>query len=158
LSDFDLTRLPEIRHWNESFDPPPGVDGFITARVSITQALVAMSLVFPDVIRIGDCIILKESFSQESFDHWMKELNYDTQAVERTMNHVHLWDYFDYGDEAEELGIESLASRMASGWASTAAARFSDRRYISEVTDEYGPTVVMHSEPLPDYQNGSKYE
>jgi hypothetical protein len=69
------------------------------------------------------------------------------------MNHVHLWDYFDYGDETEELGIESLASRMASGWASTATARFPDRRYISEVTDEYGPTVVMHSESLLDRHN-----
>ena len=147
MTDFDPMSVPEASAWNQSIEPPPGLEGFIVAEVSLAKALAVAGLIWPKFIRVDDCVILSTRYSDENFQRWSNELEHDGSAVERMLNHVHLWDFFDAESDTEEHGLEFLAEVVAAGWKMKAEAEFTDRDFMAEITDEYGPTIVLHSRP-----------
>ena len=145
MSDIRADELPEFRAWSESFEPPADTSAYIAQNVGITAATVLSELFFPQLTKVRDCVVLASRYEPSNFDEWWESTAGDRVAIERAINHVHLWDLFEASGEAEERALEVLARRVAQAWRCYAEATFADRGFEVTVTDEYGPTVVMNS-------------
>jgi hypothetical protein len=145
LIDIRADELPEFRAWSERFEPPADTSVYITQNIGITTAMVLSELFFPELTKVRDCILLLSHYEPSNFDKWWASTAGDRVAVERVINHVHLWDLFEPTDEPEKRALEVLSRRVAQAWRCYAEASFPDREFEVTVTDEYGPTVVMNS-------------
>jgi hypothetical protein len=147
LSEYDPMTLPAIAEWAAAFDPPMDLGGYIGNEVSIAQAVAVVSLIFPALTRVGDGVFLSDQYSEETHQQWATELGGDSSRIEEMLNHLHLWDFFTPTTDAEEQALAALADAMVIGWKARATAMFPDREFQVRVTDDYGPTVIMHSSP-----------
>lgn len=145
MSEFDPMTLQEADKWNQSFVPPPGLQGFIAERVSLAQTTAVVALVAPDLMLVRDCVVLRLRHSDEFFDEWWHKLNGDRQAIEKAVNHVHLWDFFDADSEKEEMALRYLVDQLAIGWRAKAERLFPARKFFVETGDDYGPTISLYS-------------
>jgi hypothetical protein len=143
VNDIRAEQLPAFRAWSERFDPPTDRLGYLTHEVSVTTATVVSELFFPELVEVRGCVLLADGYEPANFEAWWSRTGGDRTAIERTLNHLHLWDLFDPADEPEERALDVLARRIAEGWRRTAEAAFPDRAFEVIVTDDYGPTVVM---------------
>ncbi|WP_166852878.1 hypothetical protein [Isoptericola sp. BMS4] len=137
--------LPRFAEWRARFSPAPNADSYLAEHLDLTSAVLFARLMLPNFIVVRDCVLIEDKFDAARFDEWMATTGNDRIAVERVTNHLHLWDIFDPDGAVEESALIELAESIAESWRSRGRAMFPDREFHSEVTDEYGPTVVMHS-------------
>ena len=149
MSDFKPDDLPVFRSWSQQFDPPADVTAYLAKHLTVTAAVVFSELLFPRFIEVRGCVILASRYVRANFEDWWERTGGDRAAVECSLNHVHLWDLFDPADGPEGRALEVLAERMALSWHAQAQQDFPDRSFVADVTDEYGPTVVLRSQ-IPD--------
>jgi hypothetical protein len=87
-------------------------------------------------------------FDDVSYSRWLAETDGDIQAVERTLNHLHLWDVFDPKSGQEYAAVSALSWKIAGTWKLAARTTFPTREFFVEVSDEpedYGPTITLCS-------------
>lgn len=147
MTDFEVNDLPAYREWRAGFQSPPDALAFMAEHLSLASAFLWARLLAPDLIVERGCVILKDRYTPENFDQWWAVEPGNTVAIERALNHIHLWDVFETASEEEERALEALAVRIARSWELHAAQAFPDREFHAEVTDEYGPTIVIDSQP-----------
>lgn len=145
MSEFDAEELPAFRAWRSGFQPPPDAYAYIVEHLGVTNASIFARLLAPDFILERGCVILRDRYSPENFEQWWSSAAGNTESIERAVNHLHLWDVFEPEGEAEERALEVLAVRIARSWELHAAQAFPDRDFQANVTDEYGPTIVITS-------------
>jgi len=145
LTEFHSNDLPEFRAWREALEPPGDAVSFVAQHVSVTAAYLLAEVFFPELVEVHGCILLAKSYEPANFEDWWERSDGDCAAVERALNHLHLWDIFEPEGDAEERALGKLAQRVALAWRCNAEENFPDRTFVVEVTDEYGPTVVMSS-------------
>lgn len=145
MSDIRADQLPEFRTWSEQFEPPADTSAYLAREVSITAATILSELFFPELVNVRGCVLLSSSYESSNFEDWWQQMAGDQAAVERVLNHLHLWDIFEPSNDSEEQALDVLAQRIARSWRCWATTTFPDRVFEVTVTDEYGPTVVMHS-------------
>lgn len=146
MTEFDYNDLPAFREWRSGFQPAPDASAYLAEHLTVTSAFLFARLLAPDLVIERGCVILKDRYSPENFEQWWSSEAGNTTAIERALNHVHLWDIFEPEAEVEELALGALALRIAQSWKLHATHQFPDRSFYAAVTDEYGPTVVMTSE------------
>jgi len=146
LTEFDYNDLPAFRGWRSGFQPAPDAFAYLAEHLKVASAFLFARLMAPDLVIERGCVILKDRYNPENFEQWWSSEAGDTAAIERALNHLHLWDIFEPEGEVEERALEALATRIARSWKLHAAQQFPDRSFQTAVTDEYGPTVVMSSE------------
>lgn len=127
--------------------PPPDADAYLAEHLSITSATFFAELMAPDLVFVRGCVVLKARYEPANFEEWWVKEEAKPAWIERALNHLHLWDLFEPVGVVEERALERLAARIARSWALHAEHQFPDRTFVTAVTDEYGPTVVMSSEP-----------
>jgi hypothetical protein len=147
MSDFTAADLPEFRRWSEQFTPPMDTHDYVVHNVSVTSAAILSDLFFPRMIFVRGCILLADKYEESNFEEWWSTLGGSTEDVERVINHLHLWDLFEPDGPIEEQALELLAHRLATTWKCEAERQFPDHNVWVTVTDDYGPTMIMHSEP-----------
>lgn len=147
MTKFDSQDLPDYRDWRARFQPPPDANASLAAHLGVTAATLFAELLAPDLILVRDCVVLSSRYDPANFEQWWASEAGNTAAIERALNHIHLWDIFEPSGEVEESALESLAVRVARSWQLHSERQFPDRKFLAEVTDEYGPTVVMSSVP-----------
>jgi hypothetical protein len=143
LNEFHAADLPAFQEWSQNFQPPADVGAYLGEHLSVTTASLFTELLFPHMVLVRNCVILASRYEPENFERWWASTGGDHNAVERALNHIHLWDIFEPNGDPEERALEELASRVAETWCLQAQRLFPDRRFVGEVTDEYGPTVVL---------------
>jgi hypothetical protein len=117
----------------------------MSLKVGITGATIVSELFFPELIEVRGCILLASGYEQANFDEWWETTAGDHIAIERVINHLHLWDLFEPSGEPEERALEVMARRVAQAWRCHAVETFPDREFEVAVTDDYGPTIVLNS-------------
>ncbi|MEH0069216.1 hypothetical protein V6L77_01005 [Pannonibacter sp. Pt2-lr] len=78
-------------------------------------------------------------------------------AVEKIINHQHVYDLFATDEEIPETSFEGVASLMAQALRLTLNASFPKRRFIvytSNTEQDYGPIVGFHSDDLCSSHSG----
>ncbi|MFI2364240.1 hypothetical protein [Promicromonospora sp. NPDC019610] len=150
MSELRATDLPAFQQWSNSFEPPANATAYLSQNLSVTSAVLFADLLFPRMVEVRDCVILEDRYEPANFDQWWESTGGDPVAVERLLNHLHLWDVFEPDGEPEERALEQLAHHVARTWRMHAERQFPNRAFVSEVTDEYGPTVVLTTRPPAD--------
>ena len=101
----------------------------------------------PRLIQVEDCVLIEERYDATAFQQWRAQLGDQRETIERTVNHVHLWDLVDAtGEGVPDERLAALAQTMAAGWAAAVAEQFPER--IGEVVvtgdeEDYGPTITL---------------
>jgi hypothetical protein len=143
-------RLPRFETWRESFDGSVGLWDYASREGGLTLALAFASLFFPRRIEVEDCVLLEARYEPVAFHQWREELGEDKDAIERVINHVHLWDLFDPAKEGvADAGLDSLLAVMSTTWEAAYAEQFPSRvgKVIVEQDGEsYGPTITLCTE------------
>lgn len=153
----DPFALAEAARWRAASEGTPGLEAYVGAEVSFAQAHALLSVVWPEVVEVEGCVV--RATRAGSVAAWMTNTGGDVSAVERVVNHLHLWDLFEDGDgeltdteRAAQAVAEAFVARVvADGWRASLAAGFPDRRFVveesGEADGEYGPTVTFWSVP-----------
>jgi hypothetical protein len=143
----DGSRLPRFDEWRRSFGGSVGLWDYAARKGGTTLALAFASLFWPRLVEVDGCILLLERYDPAVFRQWQERLGDQHDAIERTVNHVHLWDLFDPASEDVPAGeLDSLADVLAATWRAALAEQFPDR--IGEVVverdgEDYGPTITL---------------
>lgn len=135
--------LPGFAAWQREFVPEPDERGYLSTHVSLTSAVLFSELMVPRFIRVRGCVIDSSRYDADNFEHWWSHEGGNIAAVERMINHFHLWDVFEPEGTEEERALEVLADRMARSWELHAKQQFPDLVFDVAVTDDYGPTITL---------------
>ncbi|GAA2445434.1 hypothetical protein [Agromyces soli] len=141
----ELADLPVFTAWRSQYVPPLDEVSYLATHLEVTSAALFAKLMTPEFVAVRGCVLVKDRFSPERFEEWMTTAHGSTVVVERALNRLYLWDVFETASEAEERALVRLAERMAVSWKLHAMNQFPDREFEAEVTDDYGPTVVLWS-------------
>lgn len=140
-------RLPRFDEWRDGFGGSVGIWDYAAQKGGLTMALAFASLFWPELIDVDGSVFLAERFDASAYAQWRSQLGDRPEAIERTMNHVHLWDLFQPEREEVPAGeLDRLAEIMAETWRVALARQFPERsgQVLLESGDEdYGPTLTL---------------
>jgi len=82
------------------------------------------------------------------FSLWLSKYNGDVCAVEKIMNHTHLYDIFaGCSDDVDDVVFEQLAEVVALSWRLVLKDKFPESKFVVDVSNsdqDYGPTVTFY--------------
>lgn len=122
---------------------------YLGARGTVELAAVFSKLFWPEFVEVERCILLAEQYDPEHFDHWRTHLRGDREAIERIINHVHIWDLFPGGSPGDGNALhvaEYVAGVLLKSWECALKDTFPDRTfdfYYATEPDDYGPTIAF---------------
>jgi hypothetical protein len=88
----DEVRLPRFEDWKRSVGGSVGLWDYASKEGGATLAFAFASLFWPGLVEVEGCILLAQRFDETAFRQWRGQFGDDREAIERMMNHVHLWD------------------------------------------------------------------
>jgi hypothetical protein len=145
----DPMSLPEARLWSEGFGGGLGVVDFVSSKLTVATALAFATVLWPRFVEVRGCVLWSEHYQPDNFQEWWDKLGGNRQAIESTINHLHLWDVFDTGeDPSAEEALEELAGIVAQAWRAALKDEFPGKRFevtVARPDDDYGPTITFSS-------------
>lgn len=147
MSNEESAGLPIFEAWRDGFGGGVGLWDYAAQKGGATLALAFASLFWPRLIDVDGCVFLAERYDPDAHRQWLESLSERPEALERTMNHVHLWDLFDPASEgiaAKEL--DRLAEVIAQTWRAALVDQFPNRGGDVEIANDdesYGPTLTL---------------
>lgn len=141
--------LPKkLKDWGEQCSPV--LENPCLSHINFERTPVdAMSigrLLLPEFIEYQDAIFLKSQFSDTRFLEWLRKLK-DLSAIEKVMNHIHVYDIFGYSSESTDEEFLQVANLLRRSWSISLAVSFPN--YLFDVTlqntdQDYGPVVSFY--------------
>lgn len=138
-----------INSWGKDCSPPldeAWLD-YINLLVHPDTVTVAGRMLLPSFVEHEGGVFLRDGFTLEGYLRWEAELG-DLQAIERMLNHRHVYDLFSASDNISEASYAGVASLMGQTWGLSLKACFPDRRFkieVSNTDEDYGPTLTFWS-------------
>lgn len=74
--------------WSTAWEPPLTELDFVTTQVSLTSAALFTKMMFPDLLQIRGCLIVRQHYKPEFFEQWWERSRGDLREVERNVNRV----------------------------------------------------------------------
>lgn len=109
--------------------------------------MLSCRIFFPDFVVVENGVFLERNYNGDAFLSWLEIFGGDLHAVERMINHTHLYDLFDgCVEEVDDRVFEQLAEVLVFSWKLILENKFPDRRFdvkISNSEQEYGPVVTF---------------
>jgi len=96
-------------------------------------------------VEIRGCVLRSGAFTPETFEQWWSVTGGRRQAIERVINHLHIWDLDAQGDTPDDEPANAAAEAIATAWRARLAETFPTRAFEVEITDDYGPTITLFS-------------
>ncbi|WP_240915812.1 hypothetical protein [Metapseudomonas otitidis] len=141
--------LSRYELWKSGWDNKSQVDeySYISDQCNPEDVLLSCRVVFPDFVVVENGVFLERNYSGDAFLSWLERFGGDLHAVERMINHTHLYDLFDgCVEDVDDRVFEQLAEVLAFSWKLILENKFPDRRFdvkISNSEQEYGPVVTF---------------
>lgn len=111
------------------------------------DSLLFCKLLFPDFVVVDEAVILESNYDGDIFSAWFEKLDGDVGAVERVMNHTHLYDVFaGCSDEVDDVVFEQLCEIVALAWRLVLRDKFPERLFLVDISNtdqDYGPVVTF---------------
>ena len=120
-----------------------------SGHLGLAEAVQLAEIVAPDFILVSGCVLRRTQYDPANLEEWQSVAGGDIPQIEYLVNHLHLWDYLAPSNEAEERALERLAGKIAISWELHARRQFPERRFVAEVTNDYGPTVAVFQGETP---------
>lgn len=149
----DWSEPEAIAAWGKKVSPPSECAwaDYINYHVHPDIVLIVGRLLVPAFVEHEGGVVLRDRFSVSGYSSWRKKLG-DVVAVEKMINHQHVYDLFATRDEITEASFEGVANLMAQTLRLALRSSFSDRQfnvYVRNTDQDYGPIVGFHSTASP---------
>lgn len=141
--------LSKYELWRSQWADKSGIDifSYVSDVCSPEDSLLFCRLLFPDFAVVGEAVILENKYDVDVFASWMKSFEGDIGAVERMLNHTHLYDVFaGCADKVDDVVFEQLCEIVALSWRLVLKDKFPERLFSVEVSNsdqDYGPVVTF---------------
>ncbi|MFT3676818.1 MAG: hypothetical protein QM781_13075 [Chitinophagaceae bacterium] len=136
--------------WKEKWEDSSSIElkDYISFNIHPEDVLILSSLFFPSMIEVDSCIFFKSHYNPDSYLIWKNKFNNDSKAIERMVNHVHIYDVFDHcSDTISESIFEEVARLLQKSWIYYFRSLYPDKQinveYVSGDMD-YGPTLYVY--------------
>lgn len=142
--------LSRFESWASSWAKKDDVDisSYMSAMCNPEDCLVFCRLLFPDFFVSQGAVLLDAKYDHDVFVVWLTKFDGDARAVEKLMNHTHLYDVFSgCTDEVDDIIFEQLAEIIALSWRLALKDKFPDSKFSVDVSNsdqDYGPTVTFY--------------
>lgn len=138
-----------IRSWGDKVSPRPALPwlDYINYYVHPDVVAVVGRLLVPAFVEHEGGVFLRDRFSLTGYSRWKAELG-EIAAVEKIINHQHVYDLFSVDEKISEASFEGVASLMAQTLHLALNGSFPERRftvYTSNTDQDYGPVVGFYS-------------
>ncbi|MCF5666313.1 hypothetical protein AB6N16_15315 [Pseudomonas marginalis] len=149
IKSTDLVSSPKYERWKSQWKDQSELDVFsyISDVVHPEDALMFCKVLFPDFVVHESGVFLESRFTVEAFSSWMETCNNDVVAVEKVLNHMHLYDVFGgCSDRVDEAVYEQLCRIVAQSWRMVLLSKCPEKKFSVQaiVSDqEYGPVVTF---------------
>jgi hypothetical protein len=121
---------------------------YIVNNIQVSDAFVMGKLFCPGFIERTGAVFVDFMFDEVSYEQWVDQTKGDIPAIEKILNHLHLWDVFDPKSDQEYAAVSELTGKIAETWRTSANNAFPGRGFSVEMSDEpedYGPTIMLYS-------------
>ncbi|WP_233473233.1 hypothetical protein [Metapseudomonas otitidis] len=141
--------LSRYELWKSGWDNKSQVDeySYISDQCNPEDVLLSCRIFFPGFVVVENGVFLERNYNSDAFLSWLEIFGGDLHAVERMINHTHLYDLFDgCVEEVDDRVFEQLAEVLVFSWKLILENKFPDRRFdvkISNSEQEYGPVVTF---------------
>ncbi|MFK3774463.1 hypothetical protein [Pseudomonas sp. NPDC089406] len=141
--------LRKYTQWASLWADPSTVDilGYVSEVCHPEDCLVFCRLLLPDFTVAKGGVFLSDKYSEEGVEAWIRHLDGDMRAVERVVNHTHMYDVFACcKDDVEDIIYLQLAEIIAVSWRLVLKQKIPDRDFIVNVSNtdqDYGPTIEL---------------
>ncbi|NUT69439.1 hypothetical protein HNP01_28640 [Pseudomonas corrugata] len=142
--------MSRYESWASSWSKKDNVDiySYVSAICKPEDCLLFCRFLFPDFFVSGGAVILSAKYDHDVFSVWLKKFDGDIHAVEKIMNHTHLYDVFaGCTDEVDDVVFEQLAEVIALSWRLVLKDKFPKGKFSVDVSNsdqDYGPTVTFY--------------
>lgn len=147
----DPMKLPAVGRWASRYGGKLGVWDYLAEQGGASLAVACSYLLWPSLVEVNGCVILKERFEPANFHEWWVKLSGNVPQVEGIINHVHLWDIFDPNeDDLPDGTLDELARVIARCWECALSEAYPSRSFevrLHTGNEDYGPTVSFSSVP-----------
>ncbi|MGC6373561.1 hypothetical protein [Pseudomonas sp. K2I15] len=149
INSIDSVSSPKYEHWKSQWGDQSELDGlsYISDVVHPEDALMFCKVLFPDFVFHESGVFLENGFTVEAYSSWMESCNNDVVAVEKLLNHMHLYDVFGgCTDRVDEAVYEQLCRIVAQSWRMVLLSKFPEKKFCVQtiISDqEYGPVVTF---------------
>ena len=137
-----LVALARYNAWKSQWAESCSVDelSYMGSECHPEDFLLFGKLLFPDLIVAGGGVFLANRY------------DVDVQAVERMINHTHIYDTFDgCSEDIDDRVFTQIADMIALSWRLSLSDKFPDKRFNVEVSNselEYGPVITFYQMDL----------
>jgi len=138
-----------ITEWGDSISPRPKISWFEYINYYVHPDVVSVvgRLLIPAFIEHEGGVFLRDNFTLSGYSEWKAKLG-AIVAVEKVINHQHVYDLFATGDQVSEKSFEGVANLIAHALKLALVSSFPERRFdvtVSNSDQDYGPTVGFYS-------------
>lgn len=149
-----LVALARYNAWKSQWAESCSVDelSYIGSECHPEDFLLFGKLLFPDLIVAGGGVFLANRYDVDVFGCWLQKFHGDVQAVERMINHTHIYDTFDgCSEDIDDRVFTQIADMIALSWRLSLSDKFPDKTFNVEVSNselEYGPVITFYQMDL----------
>jgi hypothetical protein len=145
----DWSEPVSVVSWADEISPRPNLPWFAYLNNHVHPDIVTVigRLLIPAFVEYEGGVFLRDRFSLDGYSRWKAELG-ETVAVEKIINHQHVYDLFATDEEILDASFQSVANLMAQTLRLALTGSFPERRFIvytSNSDQDYGPVVGFHS-------------
>jgi hypothetical protein len=142
----DPNSLPAVTRWAQSKGAEPDYIRFVGETIGPQAFYASAHFIWPAFIERHGCIFLQWKYDEQNVGQWLEQLEGDLRAVEKVINHVHLWDVFTEIDLESQVipEIGRLLQRTWSFAAVSSDVSFPVRVDYIDNEEEYGPTLILY--------------
>jgi len=145
-----FSNLVKYEEWRSSWGDQSQVDifSYVSFFCGPEDVLLFCRVLFPDFVVDRGGVFLSRSFEMDNASSWFETLLGDVRAVERLLNHTHMYDIFSSCSQgvSDEIFLQ-LADAVAVSWRLVLRDKFPEKNFSVEVSNteqDYGPTVTFY--------------
>ena len=145
-----IENIKKFNSWKNNWDNPSslGLLNYISFNIHPDDVLILGNLFFPNFIEFDNSIFYSEHFNLNGYNEWRQKLNNDSIAIEKVINHVHVYDIFtNCTDQIDDATFKNIGKLLQLSWSMYLNKVFPDKQIIVMYSDdesEYGPTLTVH--------------
>lgn len=149
ITPTDPVISPKYQRWKAQWKDQSELNAFsfISDVVHPEDVLLFSKVLFPDLVVHETAVFLESRFTVDAFSGWMASCNNDVVAVEKVLNHLHLYDVFGgCSDRVDDAVYEQLCKIVAQSWRMVLLIQFPEKKFCVQaiISDqEYGPVVTF---------------
>lgn len=146
MFDFEDIRRYEV--WKNRWQNPDSMDmlKYISFNIHPEDFLIAGSLMMPEFIEVNGCVFLESNYSESVYNRMQSDS--DSQAIEKGMNHMYVYDLFGHApQDVENVIFERIAEFLQISWSMCLARKFPGKNMIVEYLNsenQYGPSLTIY--------------